>query len=183
MLAQGRLHVIPGCMVYPSKRQMCATRLICVSRSNVRSVAIVGALTILFLTCARKAGNVPVPAKTLVRICDVITNPARYQGKSIQFRARFSSDCYHGYDGLNDFTCRYRGIPAHADRAMSESKQKALYDALCPGLWNYDKDVTAVFTGVVRRVDPNSSLLWPPPGFECVITDYRELKSVKRSFE
>lgn len=62
---------------------------------------------------------------------------------------------------------------------MPVSKEKVLYDALCPGMWKY-QDVTAVFTGVVRRVDPNNLLLWPPPGFELVITDYRELKSVKR---
>ena len=108
----------------------------------------------------------------------MIAAPHRYENRLIEFRARFSSDCYHGYDVMSDMPCRYRGLGAYVDRSMPTTKSRVLYDALCPS--QRDTDVTGVFTAIVRRVPDDSNLLRLRGGFELALVDYRGLKQVKR---
>ncbi len=63
---------------------------------------------------------------------------------------------------------------------MAKAKIGALSETVCSGDRQHKTDATALFSGVVRSVDPNNPVLWPPPGFELVITDYEDLKTVNR---
>src|SRR5438132_13090950 len=103
-------------------------------------------IVVTLLAACSGPESVNQPVAPTVRICDVVAAPERYEGRVVSFRARFSSDCYHGYDVITDMQCRYRGLGAYADSSMTPSKRAALYEALCPGSSNYDTDVTAVFT-------------------------------------
>lgn len=139
-----------------------------------------GVAVALLAACSRARSERP-PLVSTVKICEVVAAPQRYENRLITFRARFSSDCYHGFNVISDFPCRYHGLGANADAAMAAAKSRALYDALCPSAWNYYTDVTAVFTAVVRRTRDDSFLLRPRAEFELALLDYRDLKRVKRS--
>jgi hypothetical protein len=132
--------------------------------------------TLLLFACER-SHQPTAPASVPVRICDVIASPEMFEGKSISFRGRFSSDCHHG-STLNDFSCRYRGIGAYTDDSMERAKADALNDAVCPPSPRDWSDATAVFTGVVRRIDKHPLLLYRGD-FELVITNFEDLRVVK----
>jgi hypothetical protein len=136
--------------------------------------------TLLLFACER-SHRPTAPAAIHVRICDVVASPQRFEGKPISFRGRFSSDCHHG-STLNDFSCRYRGIGAYADDSMERTKADALNAVVCPPnpRDRFSSDATAVFTGVVRRIDKHPLLLYRGD-FELVITNFEDLRVVKAS--
>jgi hypothetical protein len=134
---------------------------------------------LLLLACERS--HEPTVPAVRVSVCEVIASPQRFESKPISFRGRFSSDCHHG-STLNDFPCRYQGIRAYTDDSMNRSKADALYSAVCPPSprdW-FSSDATAVFSGVVRRIDKHPLLLYRAD-FELVITDFEDLRVVKAS--
>jgi len=132
---------------------------------------------VLFLGCGAKLERITVPAAVDVKACDMIGDPHRYLGVRVRIRARLSSDCHHG-SSLSDFHCRYSGISAYSDSKMSAMKQSTLWSYVCPLPPISYADVSAKFTGVVRR---GNQQLWPYPEFVFAITDIEDMKVLNSS--
>jgi len=138
-------------------------------------------VTLLLFACERSPTPNPT-ASNHIELCDVVASPEKFEKGKISFRGRFSSDCHHG-STLSNFSCRYRGIGAFTDASMDPSKAAALNSAVCPPNvrdW-YASDATAVFTGIVRRVDKSSPFLLYRGDFELAITDFEDLRVVRSS--
>ena len=138
------------------------------------------ALLVLALSCSKHSASTRgmPPA---VNICDVVAAPSKFAGQTISFRGRFSSDCYHG-SSLNDFFCRFQGISAYTDQSMKKVKRDLLNNGMCAPYPRtpYSSDATALFTGVVIHVDRTKSPLLFQPEFELAITDFSDMRIVKK---
>jgi hypothetical protein len=63
---------------------------------------------------------------------------------------------------------------------MERTKTDTLNSVVCPPNPRDSSDATAIFTGVVRRIDKHPLLLYQGD-FELVITDFEDLRVVKAS--
>jgi hypothetical protein len=93
----------------------------------------------------------PVPANdSIVRttVCAVVQKPSEFNGKRIQFSARFESD---GMDNslLTSTGCKFGISPFEATTHQNASELAALDAALERGMaGTIDKTITAVFVGI-----------------------------------
>jgi hypothetical protein len=137
-------------------------------------------LAVPVVRCGKPSASKERPLPT-TEICDVIASPSRFVGKTISFRGRFFSDCHHG-SILNASPCPYHGISAYTDQSMRKGKQDLLNNGVCPPFPRdpHGSDATALFTGVVIHVDRTKRPLLFQPEFELAITDFSDMRIVKR---